>query len=218
MSEIVASNVETSTNETAQVIEDLQNVGTVDKAAKLSAILDKDNLDKDKEVGASSPAPEEVTNGHVDKQVGHQNGTSHNGDAAAEQAVDDHGCSPRVRKISANETSVETTGTGSDDVQPEESSSSETSNTDPKSETKEATEQSNTETPCTAAESTKKSPFKTESEVQSNTESKKSPMKEVSPEKKTEGDHASMSKQMEDLNVETECSKASPAKKSCSPF
>jgi len=218
MSEIVASNVHASTNETEQVIEELQNV---DKAAKLSALLGKDTL--------SSPVAEgEVTNGvsDGDKTEVQHNGTSENGNITSSHAANtnsEDASNPDTTEV----TGTEESSTKSDEVKPDES---ETTGEDAVSVnpcTKQQHGDCSRETPCTAPDCvgkpkcvpdcTRKSKCVTsttsETEVPTSTESSESPVKDDS------ADQDAVNKKMKELNVESECPKApSPGKKSCSPF
>jgi len=225
MSEIVASNV-ASTNETKQVIEDLQNVGSVDKSAKLSALLGKDTV--------GSPAAEgETTNGvsDGDKTDVQHNGSNENGDSTAEHTAkttsedasnpttNEELSLPSTEETSDSATGTEESSTKSDEMEPDESTK-ETTASDAVSKnrcTKQLPGGCSTEKPCGAEDCTAKSESSTsttsEIEVPSSTESNKSPVKVES------SDQDAVNKKMGELNVESEGSKdVSPRKKSCSPF
>lgn len=212
MSEIVASNITADTNETEQVIEDLQNVGNVDvAAAKLSAL-------KGKETGDSSAAEGETINGVSDqdnKPETQHNGSNQNGDAITEQTT---GTSTGTEE-----------GSEKSESKPEEPSSNEpTSESSASGATSgnQAAEQSSQEcnascdaSGCIVHPNSAKSTA-SESEVQSNTECSEYPTNDAaSGEGQTEGDQVAINKQMEELSVESQSAKgSSPAKKSCSPF
>ena len=219
MSEIVASNVNAGTTETEQVIEDLQNVCSVDKA-KLTALVDK-------EAGDSTVGKEEVNNGvssHDNQGVPH-NGTGQNGDAAAEttNSTSDNASNQEVKSestaTSTEETSVEgssnTTCTeessksdetkpdASDESKPDAPSNSESSEacaSDAVSESK-PSENSREEpnAPCDASGCTGQSPSPpsttSEGDVPASSESNKSPAKDGAAEGKTD-EQAAISKQM----------------------
>jgi len=212
MSEIVSSTVGAGTTETEQVIEDLQNVGHIDKAAKLSALLHGEAAVE------SSAVQEEVHNGASDqggKSESEQNGTGQNGDATVEHNP--------VVKSPAKDTPVEGTETEVTLKKSEDSKPEDKSNSDPGSEVSsyDSAEQSHeghkTDVPCGASDSTSPSPSGVE--VSTCTESTESPMKQEAAAEQTEGDQTAVDKKMEELNVEAENVKGpSPAKKSCSPF
>lgn len=230
MSEIISSNVNAETNDNEQVIEDLQNVGSVDKTAKLSALLDNDT---------KNPSPvKEVSNGvstHGDQPELHHNGTTQNGHKVTDPTPDtktDDASSPASNSVVSQspkeKTPAEAAGTG---VSPKKSDAHETPNNESKSETscvsdvaseiqtgEQSTEDNNTEKSCSESNSTSHSQSvastTSESDVPSSAESSECPVKDAST-----GDQDSVNKQMEELNVESSGSKGpSPAKKSCSPF
>jgi hypothetical protein len=231
MSEIVAANVAPSTNETEQVIDDLQNVVIVDKAAKLAALQGHDP--------ENSPAVEkEAANGMSDvgdKTENHHNGTGQNGDAVVEQTADttsEDATNPvgnsDLAKESTEETPVEaSSGTGTEECMenksPKKSEQEESTNTESKPDAvseDQTTKSNEVEVPSGSSDSTGQPESATstisEAEVSNSSGSNKSPAKSPAKDaaaEQVEGDQVAVNKP-----VEEECSKASPGKKSCSPF
>jgi len=234
MSEIVATTVADCTKETdqQQMIDDLQNIGNVDKAAKLAALLDKDT--------DVSSAPKEVVGNDVsengDEPEVHHNGTTQNGDAIT-HSKDASNDAEKCKLAPANtvETPCESSGTGtvtedcsekSNEMKPEEPCGTETSPSKSVSEshaTVQQDEDCKTKSPSSASSSEGQSESKTspacEGKVSCGDESKECRTKDDSTGEQRECEQVSVTKQMGDLNVESEDAKGpSPSKKSCSPF
>jgi len=234
MSEIVATTVADCTKETEQqqMIDDLQNIGNVDKAAKLAALLNKD-------AGNSSPTKEEVGNDvseNGDKPEVHHNGTTQNGDSItnSEDASSDAEKS-NIATTTSVETPCESSGTctatedgseKSNEMKPEVPCGTETSPGKSDSEihvTGQQNKDCKTKSPCGASVSACQSESKTsptcEGKMSCDEESKECPTKDGSTGEQRECEQGSVTKQMGDLNVDPEVSKGpSPSKKSCSPF
>jgi len=234
MSEIVATTVADCTKETEQqqMIDDLQNIGNVDKAAKLAALLGNDT-------DVSSAAKEEVGNDvseNGDKPEVKHNGTTQNGDAItnSEDASSDAEKSNLTTTTSV-ETPCESSGTGTvtedgsekcNEMRPEEPCGTETSPTKSVSEshaTVQQDEDCKTKSPCSASSSECQSESKIspscEGKMSCGDESNKCRTKDGSTGEQRECEQVSVTKQMGDLNVESEGAKGpSPSKKSCSPF
>jgi len=223
MSEIVASNVHADATETEQVIDDMQNVCSVDKAAKLSTLLHKD-------AESSCGVVEEIANGDQSEKA-HHNGTSQNGDATAPQTADTNpeGASNPVvdsehAKASTEENPVEASGAGTgNEKSPEKSNELKSDKSPEKSNESNSEESSNTGCETAASGCAKTSCGATDSTCHSHsatsTESSECSVQDICAGKHSEGEQVEVNKQMEGLTVESESSKGpSPAKKSCSPF
>jgi len=217
MADVVASNcpVVSGPTDAELVIEDLQ---TVDKAAKLAALLnDKaiDSAEPDNESAAASSEEEVHKNGVVDNgdhSESQHNGSGQNGDATTEQTKSDD-ANPTEEAASSGAT--EESSTTEVELKPTEQSACPS---DSVSDNRCAEQQTNEEG---KTEQSTACPSSGDSETICQSSNSDCRARKCSVHGEPAGvDQPEVNKQMGELNVESEAAAkaASPAKKSCSPF